>query len=219
MLRLPAPVVVALLGAVPALPGALILAGILAGPDARGIFADVVNPRYFEVPAPIALHIAAGILFCLLAPLQFSARLRRYAPRWHRMAGRIAMVAGLVFGLSALPILPPRGETMGWLHQSGLVVASVAFAAALIRSYWAIRRRDIPAHRVWALRAVAIGLMGASRVLIETLAWLILGTVSEFTGGAVIWLAIGLNLLIVERFLLLPTPFRRHVTPDFQKGP
>lgn len=201
MLRLPAPMLVALLGAVPALPGALVLAGILAGPGAGGILADLVNPRYFANPAWISLHIASGIVFCLLAPLQFSARLRNRARHWHRHAGRVALLSGIMFGLSALPALGLVPSGAGWVRLGGLAAAAVAFSGALVLSYAAIRRRDVPAHRVWAMRAVAIGLMGASRVLIEALALLVLGEISETLGGAVIWAAIGLNLSIVEYHL------------------
>ncbi len=192
----PAPLVVALLGAVPAVPGAFVLAGIVSGPTVDGLLAGIVNPRYFSNPAWISLHIASGILFCLLAPLQFSARLR--VRRWHRYAGRVALLSGMVFGLSALPALGLVPKGADWARLGGLATAAVAFSGALALSYAAIRRRDIRAHRAWALRAVAIGLMGASRVLIEALAYLALGEVTDTMGGVVIWLAIGLNLLIVE---------------------
>lgn len=208
MLRLPAPLLVALMGAVPALPGALVLAGILAGPGAGGIFTDLVSPRYFAAPLPIALHIGTGILFCMLAPLQFSTRLRRRAPRWHRLAGRGALAAGLVFGMSALPILGPISAEDGWLGHAGLAAGAVGFCVALGLSFVAILRRDIPAHRAWALRAVAIGLMGASRVLVEAVALLALDATSEELGGKEVWATIALNLLIVE-FHLRWRPGRR----------
>jgi uncharacterized membrane protein len=200
--KMPAPLVVALLGAVPALPGAFVLAGILAGPEAGKWSVDLVNPLYFKAPLAISLHIASGILFCLLAPLQFSRRFRARAPRWHRLLGRLAMAAGLAFGLSALPpMLGPIPGQAGLLHYGGLAAGALGFCTALALSYISIRQRDIAAHRAWALRAVAIGLIGASRILLEALAWLILGDMSQITGGAVIWLAMALNLLIVERHL------------------
>jgi len=145
-------------------------------------------------------------LFCALAPLQFSSRIRTRFPRWHRIGGRVAILAGVLFGITALPMLGPAPEGVGWLRYGGLAFAAVGFSASVLLAFATIRRRDIRAHRTWALRAVAIGLMGASRVLLETFAWLILGHVSEFTGGVVLWLAIIMNLLIVELHLRRNAP-------------
>lgn len=212
MLKLPAPLLVALMGAVPALPGAFVLAGILSGPGTEGILEDLVNPRYFAQPWPIALHIGAGIVFCLLVPFQFSPRLRRYSRRWHRQAGRIAMGAGIAFGLTALPALGPVTAEDGWLRHAGLAAVALGFCAALALSFAAILRRDIVTHRAWALRAVAIGLMGATSVLIETAAFLVLGGIGEMLAGGVIFAAVALNLLIVE-FHMRARPLPHRATP------
>lgn len=199
MLSLPA--LVAVLGAIPTLPGLLVLSGILAGPDHSEFFADLVNPRYFDIPVPIIAHIAAAAVFCLCAPFQFSTRLRMRAPGLHRRLGWVAVVAGVIFGLSSLPALGPVPTGVAWVRYCGLVAAGIGFSVAVTCAVFAIRNRNVAMHRAWALRAAAIGLMGGSRILIEAFAFLVFGDVSELMGGIGIWLAIGANLCLVEYHL------------------
>jgi hypothetical protein len=64
------------------------------------------NPRYAAVALPVVLHIVGATAFAILAPLQFIAILRRRElrgaqrnvgwPVWHRVAGRLLVVCGLV---------------------------------------------------------------------------------------------------------------------------
>lgn len=192
-------VLVAIMAAVPALPGAFVLAGILQGPQPQGMMRDLVNPHYFVQPTAISLHIFAGILFGVLAPLQFVARLRRNA--WHRIAGRIAMLAGLIFGLSVFAIMGPiPADFVGWVSYLGLGLSGLGVSGSLVASLWSIRRRNIAAHRIWMLCAIAIGLMGASRILFDVILALVLPDQAELNGGLSIWFAASFNLLLVAWF-------------------
>ena len=153
------PTGIALLGAVPALPGALVLGGILQGSNAQGVMHDLVQPEYFTSPEPIAIHIASGILFCVLAPLQFSTKLRMRYRKLHRVAGRIAMIAGLLFGLTAVLLmgLPPASAD-AWLHYAGMTFAGLGVCFSLCMAFLTIRRGDVVRHRQWMRRVIAFGL-------------------------------------------------------------
>jgi uncharacterized membrane protein len=185
---------------VPALPGALVLAGILQGASAAGVFHGLVQPHYFVAPVPITLHIASGILFCVLAPFQFSTRLRMRYRKLHRVGGRVAMVAGLLFAITAIVLMgrPPAAPEL-WLHYTAMSVGGLGAGLSLCLSFLAIRRGDVNFHRQWMRRAIAFGLLGASRILFDLILIPIFGYETPTSEGLSVWLAIGLNLLVAER--------------------
>ena len=135
-LALRGPLGIALLGAVPALPGAFVLAGILQGPNTTGFLRDMVQPLYFTSPEPIVIHIASGILFCCLAPFQFSTQLRMRYRKLHRIAGRVAVIAGLLFAFTAVLLMgrPPAAPEL-WLHYSAMSVGGGGAGLSLCLSF------------------------------------------------------------------------------------
>lgn len=199
-LALQGPLGIALLGAVPALPGAFVLAGILQGPDGMGFLYDMVQPHFFASPEPIALHIASGILFCVLAPLQFSVRLRMRYRKLHRIAGRIALIAGLLFAVTAIWLmgLPPVAPEL-WLHYAAMSVGGLGVGLSLCLSFSAIRRGDVSSHQQWMRRAIAFGLLGASRILFDLILIPVFGYETPTSEGMSVLLAIALNLFVAER--------------------
>ncbi|HEU4348417.1 MAG TPA: DUF2306 domain-containing protein, partial [Actinoplanes sp.] len=93
--RIPAALVV--LSIVPIVAGSLRLLDVAGGPQLLP-----ANPRIDAVPAPVVVHIVAAALYALLGAFQFSARLRRRRPHWHRTSGRMLVAAGLVVAASGL---------------------------------------------------------------------------------------------------------------------
>ena len=165
-----------------------------------GFLYDMVQPHYFTSPEPIVIHIAFGILFCVLAPFQFSARLRMRYRKLHRVAGRIALIAGLLFALTAIWLmgLPPAAPEL-WLHYSAMNVGGLGVGFSLCLSFSAIRRGDISSHQQWMRRAIAFGLLGASRILFDLILVPIFGYETPTSEGLSVWLAIALNLIVAER--------------------
>ena len=80
------PVALVVLSIVPVVAGSLRLLEITRGPQLLP-----VNPRIDAVPAPVVVHIVAAALYALLRAFQFSARLRRRRPDWHRRSGRLPL--------------------------------------------------------------------------------------------------------------------------------
>lgn len=199
-LTLRGPLGIALLGAVPALPGAFVLAGILQGADAAGMLSDMVQPHYFAAPETIAVHIASGILFCILAPLQFSTRMRMRYRKLHRIAGRVAIGTGLLFALTAIILMgrPPANPVL-WLHYTAMNVGGFGVGLSLSLSLLAIRSGDVNSHRQWMRRAIAFGLLGASRILFDLILIPIFGYETPTSEGMSVWFAIALNLFVAER--------------------
>ncbi|MGR3813816.1 MAG: DUF2306 domain-containing protein [Cognatishimia activa] len=199
-LSLQGPFGIALLGAVPALPGTFVLAGILQGPDTKGFLHDMVQSHYFASPEPIVLHMAAGIVFCCLAPFQFSTRLRMRYRKLHRIAGRVAVVAGLLFALTAIWLMgrPPVAPEL-WLHYTAMTVGGIGTCLSFCLSFSAIRRGDVQSHQKWMRRTIAFGLLGASRILFDLILIPVFGYETPTSEGMSVWLALALNLFVAER--------------------
>lgn len=126
------------------------------------------NPRIDASPAPVVVHIVAAALYALLGAFQFSTRLRRRRPRWHRTTGRLLVGAGLVVALSALwlTLFYPGAPGGALLWAIRLLVAS-AMAASIVLGFSAIRRRDLASHRAWMIRAYALAVGAGTQALTQ----------------------------------------------------
>ncbi|MFC0682773.1 DUF2306 domain-containing protein [Lysobacter korlensis] len=115
---------------------------------------------------PVLLHILGATVFVLLGAFQFSARLRRRRPAWHRRAGRVLVGVGLLAAFSGLWLAAfsslPAGS--GELLFVFRLLAGIGMALSIAAGFAAIRRRDIRRHRAWMIRAVAIGLGAGTQV-------------------------------------------------------
>jgi uncharacterized membrane protein len=115
---------------------------------------------------PVLLHILAATVFVILGAFQFSARLRRRRPAWHRVAGRVLVGVGLLAALSGLWLgafssLPAGSGPLLFVFR---LLAGSGMALSIVLGFAAIRRRDIRRHRAWMIRAVAIGLGAGTQV-------------------------------------------------------
>jgi uncharacterized membrane protein len=199
----PLPVALLTLSAIPLTAGALRLIQLAGGPAV--IPAD---HRFSGLPLALVTHILASAIFALGGSLQFVPRLRRSS--WHRRAGRALVLAGLLVAASALWLTlfyAPQPGTGDLLFVFRLVFAS-ALAACVVLGVAAVRRGDIAAHRVWMVRAYAIGLGAGTQVFTEGFGEAIFGTgvvAGDLAKGAA-WMV---NLAIVE--WVLRRPARRRV--------
>ena len=112
------PIALVALAIVPVVAGSLRLIELLGG-------AAVMPPnaRFDASPVPVVTHIVTAIVFAVLGAFQFSTRIRRRRPAWHRRAGRVLVVAGLGVALSALwlnQFFPGRAPLARCCTHSGL---------------------------------------------------------------------------------------------------
>jgi len=148
--RVPAALLV--LSIIPVVAGSLRLLELAGGPALLP-----ANPRIDASPAPVVVHVLAAAVFALVGAFQFSARLRRSRPGWHRSAGRVLVGAGLVVAVSGLWMtLFYPGAPGGDLLWGVRLLAGSATAASLVLGVTAIRRRDVASHRAWMIRAYAL---------------------------------------------------------------
>ena len=95
-------------------------------------------------------HAVAGAIALLLAPFQFSARLRRRSPRAHRVMGRLYVAGVAIAAPTAIPVAiilgPPSLVMAATIQSCGWLVTT---AVAL----YCVRRGDIRQHQEWMIRS------------------------------------------------------------------
>jgi uncharacterized membrane protein len=121
------------------------------------------SQRLASVPVSFFLHALAGVLFGVLGPLQFVRALRRRFGALHRLSGRVFVLAGAGLALSGLALLLQVESLATGLLDGARGLFGLALIAALVRGVAAARAHELHRHRVWMIRAYAIG-MGQSTV-------------------------------------------------------
>ncbi len=166
------PVTLIVLSLIPVVSGSLRLVEIAGGPQLMP-----TNPRIDASPAPLVVHVLGALVYAILGAFQFSARLRRRSLNWHRKSGRILVGAGLAVALSGLWMtLFYAGAPGGNLLWGIRLLVSSAMAASIVLGFAAIRRRNIPAHRAWMIRAYALGLGAGTQIFTEGIGEALFGT-------------------------------------------
>ena len=170
-------------------------------------FADL-DRNFIAHPTLTLVHIFPGLLFLLLGASQFMEPLRRRHLTFHRWAGRVSMVCGLIVGVTALIMAPQM--SIGGLNESvATAFFAVYFLFALTRGFLLIRRRQMGLHREWMIRAYAIGLAIASirpimGVFFATSGLTHLGPHDFF--GTAFWLGFSLHAVAAEVWINYTRP-------------
>jgi uncharacterized membrane protein len=162
---------------------------------------------FADRPALTLAHVILGGLFLVLAPLQFSSRVRERHARLHRWSGRALVAAALPVGLSGLLLgaLFPYG---GVGAASAVFVAGAVFLFALFKAFSAIRRGDVARHREWMIRTFSVGL-GIATVRVVGLL-LLITTRSSFseTAAVAFWVGWVSTFVVAEAWIRYTRPRR-----------
>ena len=178
----------------PALFGSLRLVELAGGPRLMP-----TDPRFTASPVPLVVHILSAVTYAVLGAFQFSSKLRRHRPGWHRAAGRVLVGLGLAVAISALWMTlfyAPQPGTGELAYLFRLAFGS-GMAASIILGFTAIRRRDILRHRAWMTRAYALALGAGTQVFTKGIGPAIFGT-SELTLDLSLGAAWVINLAVAE---------------------
>jgi uncharacterized membrane protein len=150
--------------------------------------ADVVSfsGKYYTHRLATFLHVLPGGLLLLLAPLQFSRRLRSRFLNVHRWSGRLILVCVVPVGLS--------GFFFGTMPFGGVpeTLASWGFGAlflfAAARALVSIRHRDVARHREWMIRMFAVAIGIVTMRLLDLLLFGVFELTARTAFGVAIWL-------------------------------
>jgi uncharacterized membrane protein len=146
---------------VPVAAGAARLVDLSSGRTAE-------NARFLDLPVPIVVHVVGATTYCVLGAFQLVPSLRRSRPRWHRLAGRVLVPAGLAAALSGLWMavlsdLPAHDNTaLMWVR----IAFGSLMVVGLVRGTLAIVRHDVATHRRWMARAYAVGQGAGTQALV-----------------------------------------------------
>jgi uncharacterized membrane protein len=186
-----------------------VIAGVLRLVQLSGGAATLPsNPRFDASPGAVVVHIVSAIVFALVGAVQFVPRLRRRA--WHRRAGRVVVVAGLLVALSALwlnQFFPRAHATRGIVYPLRLMFG-VALVITLVLGFRAARHRHFARHRVWMIRSFAIALVAATQVFTLWFGGVVFGT-GDLAQALMLVAAWGINLTVAEWVIRRPARRRR----------
>ncbi|UYN99588.1 MAG: DUF2306 domain-containing protein [Devosia sp.] len=165
-----------------------------------GAPADLVadSSRFFAMPTVVIMHVIGGCLFTLIGALQFSSGLRR-GP-WHRISGRVMVVAGLLAGVSSLaltqfyPPLPSDGPFLYWFRWA----AGLGLVWSLAVGFRMARNRRFDQHRANMTRAYALGLGPSTQMLIGIPWVLVAGQPDPVTSDLLLGASWAINLAVAQ---------------------
>jgi uncharacterized membrane protein len=183
------------LSAIPLAAGAFRLTQLAGGAEITP-----ANARFFASPLPVVLHIVSAGVYAILGAFQFAPAFRRRRPGWHRVAGRLVVLCGLLVGLSGLwmTLFYPWPAGDGELLYVLRLLFGSAMVGSIVLGFAAIRRRDVRRHRAWMLRGYAIGLGAGTQVLTLAAGAVILGPPSELSRALLMGAAWVINLAVAE---------------------
>lgn len=160
--------------------------------------ADPAWTHYMPYGWWLLTHGVAGGTALLLAPLQFSDRLRKKYAQMHRVIGRVYVTG--IFVLAPLgAYVQYMGESLDGMPRSFTVLAVVdavmLFVTTGVAFIFALRRR-ITQHRQWMTRSYAVALVFFEGRLILGLTGL--GELGVEMVQAVIWSCLALSVLLAD---------------------
>jgi len=177
---------------------------------------DQFNQWFSAHAVPTFLHIVPGVIFFILAPFQFSLRIRTHYIRFHMWSGWMILLAALIIGLSGLYLgsLFPYG---GLTASSAVFFFGTFFLIAVMRAFISIRRHDFARHREWMIRMFSIGIGIATIRVVGTIIFIITQAGFEDMGGVAFWIGFGLSYAVGE-FWIKYTSLRRVVVRGAPAG-
>jgi hypothetical protein len=106
---------------------------------------QVIGDRQLLIP-----HTLFGVMALLAGPMQFSSRLRRHHPQFHRVLGRFYLISVFIGALTGVCLAAGRPGMPGTSMQAAawIVCTTAAFITA--------RNRQIAQHRQWMIRSYAV---------------------------------------------------------------
>jgi uncharacterized membrane protein len=190
-----------LLSLIPVVSGAFRLNQLTSGAEITP-----ANARFFASPLPVVVHIVGASLYAILGAFQFANSIRRRWPVWHRWAGRLLVVCGLLVGSSGIWMTLfyslPVGD--GDFLNAQRLLFGTAMIVSLVLAYVAIRRKKVKQHRAWMMRAYAIGVAAGSQALVLMAGELIAGKPNELSRALLMGAAWVINLAVAEWIIRKP---------------
>lgn len=159
------------------------------------------NPRIQSAPVPVEFHLIGSIPYCILGAFQFLPGIRKNYPKWHRIAGRFLVCAGIVSALSGLWMTQYYSfpdSLQGNLLYFVRIFVGVSMTTCIILGLSSVLKKRIALHQAWMIRAYALGQGAGTQVLIA-IPWLLtVGEPGGFTRDILMTAAWVINIVVAE---------------------
>ena len=184
-----------LLSLVPAIAGTARLTELAGDPEITA-----ANERFVRMPLPVMLHLIAVIPFSILGAFQFSKEFRRRHRNWHRAAGRVLIVMGLLAALSGvwMTLVYPWANNDGEAVHVMRLLVGAWMTASILLAIDSIRRRNFTTHGEWMIRAYAIGLGAGTQVFTHMPYFILVGRPEELSRAVMMGAGWVINAVIAE---------------------
>jgi len=100
-------------------------------------------------------HLLSGLFAVVIGPLQFWPRMRRDYLPFHRIAGRVYVVAALIGAIAALGMASSIGKDDA-AYAFGLIGLATAWVTTTSMAFAAIRRKNLTQHKQWMVRSYVV---------------------------------------------------------------
>lgn len=108
------------------------------------------------IPFLILPHILGGVIALLSGPLQFSTRLRRRSPKFHRMLGRTYVIAVLVTAPLGIVLSNHRHDPRAIHFVVATTVQATTWIITTVAALLTARNGHFQQHREWMVRSYAV---------------------------------------------------------------
>lgn len=142
------------------------------------------------------LHVVASVIALLVGPLQFVRRVRTRWPAFHRLTGRLYVLACAVGAPTGLVLA--LGTTAGPIAGAGFAIQALLWPAFTWLGWRAAVERRFGDHREWMLRSYAATAGAITLRLMLPTAVLLLGLDFMPAYRVIAWLSWATNLLLIE---------------------
>ncbi|QEC44490.1 DUF2306 domain-containing protein [Pseudobacter ginsenosidimutans] len=137
-----------------------------------------VNPHFYikgDITGNLifGVHVALAAIITILGPLQLIDQLRRKAPRFHRISGRIYIFSAFLISIAGLYLAWVRG-TVGGLFSA--ITISINALIIIVCAYFTIRyaiQRKIHLHNQWAVHLL-LGVSGVWLFRVFFMLWMLI---------------------------------------------
>lgn len=174
--------------------------------------------HYAKIKWLLLPHGLFGVVVILLAPLQFSERLRKRYVKLHRIAGRLYVIGALLASpLGAyLQYYEERLDQPRTFTILALINAVMLMGATALAFLFAYQRK-IAQHRQWMVRSYAIALVFiVNRFILGVTGWELLGVEMA---QAIIWACLAMAVLLGDVAIYWKEIGNLFTTPARAKAP